>query len=142
MTADQSPTDHRGLAVLDLDECLRRVRQVPVGRIAFEHDGDLVVLPVNHAVDGVDIVFRTTWGSKLQHAQHAETVAFEADEFDPARRGGWSVLVTGQASVVYDEEEVDRLERLGVHSWAPVLDPVFWVRVRAHHVTGREIRPA
>jgi nitroimidazol reductase NimA-like FMN-containing flavoprotein (pyridoxamine 5'-phosphate oxidase superfamily) len=140
MNVHEFPTDHRGLAVLDLDECIRRLQQVVVGRIAFVHDGEPIVLPVNHGVDGNDIVFRTTWGSKLQQAQHAKVVAFEADEFDERLRRGWSVLVTGQASIVYDENEIDRLERLGVHSWAKVLDPVFWVRVTPRQVSGREIR--
>jgi nitroimidazol reductase NimA-like FMN-containing flavoprotein (pyridoxamine 5'-phosphate oxidase superfamily) len=140
MNLHEFPTDHRGLAVLDLDECMRRLRQVVVGRLVFMHDGEPVVLPVNHGVDGNDIVFRTTWGSKLQHAQHAELVAFEVDDFDERSRRGWSVLVTGTATVVYDETEIDRLERLGVHSWAKVLDPVFWVRIRPQQVTGREIR--
>jgi nitroimidazol reductase NimA-like FMN-containing flavoprotein (pyridoxamine 5'-phosphate oxidase superfamily) len=129
------------LAVLDLDECFERVRRVVVGRVAFVHDGEPVVLPVNHGLDGNDIVFRTTWGSKLQQAQHAHLVAFEADDFDAGVRRGWSVLVTGKATVVYDEEEIDRLERLGVHSWARVLDPVFWVRIRPQQVSGREILP-
>jgi nitroimidazol reductase NimA-like FMN-containing flavoprotein (pyridoxamine 5'-phosphate oxidase superfamily) len=140
MNLHEYPTDHRGLAVLDLDECMRRLRQVVVGRIVFVHDGEPVVLPVNHGVDGNDIVFRTTWGAKLQQAQHAHLVAFEVDDFDEQLRRGWSVLVTGKAEVVYDENEIDRLERLGVHSWAKVLDPVFWVRIRPQQVSGREIR--
>jgi nitroimidazol reductase NimA-like FMN-containing flavoprotein (pyridoxamine 5'-phosphate oxidase superfamily) len=140
MSVHDFPTDHRGLAVLDLDECLTRVRRVPVGRVVFFHDGEPVVLPVNHGLDGDDVVFRTTWGSKLQHAQHADLVAFEVDDFDVHEHSGWSVVIVGKATVVYDETEIDRLERLGVHSWAKPLDPVFWVRIRPQSVTGREIR--
>lgn len=39
------PTDHRGLRILGLDECLQRVAAAPMGRIAFGHDGELVVRP-------------------------------------------------------------------------------------------------
>jgi len=139
MDGHSTPTDHRGLTVLGLGECLDRIRGVRVGRLAFVHDGDLVVLPVNHGVDGQDVVFRTTWGSKLQHAQQAGLVAFEFDDFDEATGLGWSVLVSGVAETVYDDHEIARLEDLGVRSWAGALDPLFWVRVRAEQVTGREI---
>lgn len=141
MGAHDTSTDHRGLSVLDLDECLHRLRSVPVGRLAYMQDGEPLVLPVNHGVDGNDVVFRTTWGSKLQQAQHVKLVAYEADSFDEAGRTGWSVLVIGRASVVYDDAEIARLEALGVKSWAGALDPVFWVRIRPEQVTGREIRP-
>lgn len=139
MGAHETSTDHRGLDVLDLDECLARMSRVPVGRLVYMQDGEPVVLPVNHGVDGNDVVFRTTWGSKLQQAQHAKLVAFEVDEFDATTRTGWSVVIVGRASVVYDDQEVARLEKLGVTSWAGALDPVFWVRIRPEQVTGREI---
>ncbi len=139
MDAHGTPTDHRGLAVLGLSECLDRIRGAQVGRLAFVHEGELVVLPVNHGVDGQDVVFRTTWGSKLQHAQQAGLVAVEFDEFDAVDGLGWSVLVTGVATTVYDDHEIAGLESLGVRSWAGALDPLFWVRVRAEQVTGREI---
>jgi nitroimidazol reductase NimA-like FMN-containing flavoprotein (pyridoxamine 5'-phosphate oxidase superfamily) len=47
---------------------LERLQTAPVGRLAFVNAGEPVVFPVNQAVDGVDIVFRTLWGSKLQVA--------------------------------------------------------------------------
>lgn len=139
MSTHDTPTDHRGLDVLTLDECLARLRTVPVGRIGFVHEGDPVVLPVNHGVDGTDVVFRTTWGSKLEHARAADSVAFEADAFDESLHRGWSVLVTGTATMVYDDKEIERLEALGIRSWAGARDPVFWVRIRSHSVSGREI---
>ena len=47
--------------------------------------------------------------------------------------------MTGVAETVYDDHDIARLEGLGVRSWAGALDPLFWVRVRAEQVTGREI---
>ena len=62
------PTDHAGLEILPFDECLRLLASVPVGRVGFFADGEIVVLPVNHVVDGHDVVFRTAYGSKLSAA--------------------------------------------------------------------------
>jgi hypothetical protein len=56
------PTDHAGLEILPFDVCLRRLAAVPVGRVSFLAYGEIIVLPVNHAVDGQDPVFRTTRG--------------------------------------------------------------------------------
>ena len=57
-------------------------------------------------------VFRhTARGSKLSAAQDQDRVAFEADEYDPRTRSGWSVLVTGRAQAWYEDEEVELLAR-------------------------------
>ena len=56
------PTDHAGLEVLPSDTCLELLAAVPVGRIGFFAGGELVILPVNHLVDGQDVVFRTAAG--------------------------------------------------------------------------------
>lgn len=137
--AAQPDVDHAGLRVLGLDECLRRLRSTPVGRIALVADGDPVILPVNHGVDGSDVVFRTAPGSKLAAAQGSEPVAFEADGYETARRYGWSVVVKGIAEPVYDDVAIARYERLGVQPWADGVDRPTWVRVRAEEVSGREI---
>jgi CBS domain-containing protein len=134
-----APSDHAGLRVLGLEECLSRLRTTPLGRLAFVSDGDPVVLPVNHAVDGNDVVFRTAAGSKLFAAERATSVAYEVDGYDVGRRYGWSVLVRGVAEAVYEDEVIDRLETLGMDSWADAVERPVWVRVRSEEITGREI---
>ena len=62
------PTDHAGLEILPFDECLRLLASVPVGRVGFVVDGEVVVLPVNHVVDGQDVIFRPAYGSKVATA--------------------------------------------------------------------------
>ena len=136
----QHPTDHSGLEILPFDACLRLLASVPVGRVGFHADGEVVVLPVNHAVDGQDVVFRTARGSKLSAAEGQNPVAFEADDYNSQTRSGWSVLVTGRAQVVDEEAEVQRLSRLGLHPWATSVDRPFWIRIRPTAVTGREIQ--
>jgi CBS domain-containing protein/nitroimidazol reductase NimA-like FMN-containing flavoprotein (pyridoxamine 5'-phosphate oxidase superfamily) len=134
------PRDHRGSRVLGLEECLAHLQRASTGRLAFIHDGSPVILPVNHGVDDLDIVFRTTWGSKLHAAAQGHQVAFEVDRIDENRETGWSVLVVGTASVEYENSVTNRLDQLGVASWAGGTDEqMFWVRVHPHSITGREI---
>ncbi len=76
------PTDHAGLEILPFDRCLQLLTTVPVGRISFFSEGEIVVLPVNHVMDGQDPVFCTARGSKLSAAGGEDLVAFEADHYD------------------------------------------------------------
>src|SRR5499425_1507937 len=57
------PTDHAGLEILSFDRCLELLATVPIGRVSFLADGEIVVLPVNYLMDGTDPVFRTARGS-------------------------------------------------------------------------------
>ncbi len=131
------PIDHAGLETLPFDACLDLLASVPLGRLAFFTDGELVVLPVNHVMDGQDIVFRATQGSKLTAAEQQDVVAFEADHYDARTRNGWSVLVTGRATVVYDEADSRRLGDLGLEPWASGVPHPFWIRIRPTSVSGR-----
>jgi uncharacterized protein len=131
------PIDHAGLETLPFDTCLKLLGSVPLGRVGFYSDGEVVVLPVNHTLDGQDIVFRAAGGSKLTAAEQQQLVAFEADDYDEQTRAGWSVLVTGRAVMVYEEGETERLSRLGVEPWVTEVDHPYWVRIRPVSVTGR-----
>jgi uncharacterized protein len=131
------PTDHAGLETLPFDACLRLLASVPLGRVGFSADGEMAILPVNHVMDGQDVVFRTAHGSKLTAAQEQDLVAFEADDYDKQAHSGWSVLVTGRVAVVYEEAEIQRLSRLGLVPWNTAVERPFWIRIRATSVTGR-----
>lgn len=131
------PADRGGLEILPYDECLRLLSTVPVGRVSFFADGEIVVLPVNHVMDGQDPVFRTARGSKLSAAEGQNVVAFEADEYDERTRSGWSVLVNGRAHAIYEEAEIQRLSRLGLRLWVSAADRPFWIRIRPASITGR-----
>ena len=135
----ERPFDHAGLEILPFEACLRLLASVPIGRVSFVADGEVVILPVHHAMDGQDVVFRTARGSKLAAAGEQDLVAFEVDEYDRQTRSGWSVLVTGRTAAIYEEAEVQRLERLGLHPWGTAVARPFWVRIRPSSVTGRRI---
>src|SRR6478672_3540739 len=133
------PADHSGLEILPYDECLRLLGTVPVGRVSFFADGEIVVLPVNHVMDGQDPVFRTARGSKLSAAEGQNVVAFEADYYDERTRSGWSVLVNGRAHAIYEEAEIQRLDRLGLRPWVSAADRPFWIRIQPTSISGRRI---
>jgi uncharacterized protein len=133
------PTDRGGLAILPLDDCLRLLGSVPVGRVGFQADGEIAILPVNHIVDGQTVAFRTASGSKLSAAEGQNQVVFEADGYDARRREGWSVVIKGEAQMVYEDAEVDALNLRGLDSWADGADRPFWIRIRPESVTGRLI---
>ncbi|MFF6996259.1 pyridoxamine 5'-phosphate oxidase family protein [Streptomyces sp. NPDC008313] len=128
-----------GLRPMDRQECLRLLADVPVGRVVYTRQALPAVLPVNFALDAdASVLVRTSAGSDLVKAVDGFVVAFEADEFDTARRSGWSVVVTGQATVVTDPAEHERLLRSGPRSWMPIRDDVF-LRIESTVVTGREL---
>jgi nitroimidazol reductase NimA-like FMN-containing flavoprotein (pyridoxamine 5'-phosphate oxidase superfamily) len=129
--------DHAGLETLPLEVCLRLLESVPVGRVSFYTGGEVVTLPVNHVVDGQDVVFRTDRGSKLSAADRKDHVAFEADDYDLRTRTGWSVLLKGRAEVVHEDSEIQRLSHLGLYPWVTAVDRPFWIRIRPASVTGR-----
>ena len=132
------PTDHAGLEILPFDRCLELLAAVPVGRVSFLADGEIVVLPVNHVVDGQDPIFCTARGSKLSAAEGQNLVAFEADGYDERTKSGWSVLVNGRAQAVYEDAEIQRLSRLGLHPWVTTAERPFWIRIRPTAINGRQ----
>jgi nitroimidazol reductase NimA-like FMN-containing flavoprotein (pyridoxamine 5'-phosphate oxidase superfamily) len=131
-------TDHAGLEILHLGDCFRLLESVPVGRIGFLSRGEVAVLPVNFLVDGQDVVFRTGTGSKLCSLEVGHYVGFEADAYDSATRTGWSVVVNGLAEIVESDDEIARLDTLGLAPWGAAADQT-WIRIRPASITGRRI---
>ncbi|MFF3886270.1 pyridoxamine 5'-phosphate oxidase family protein [Streptomyces sp. NPDC001914] len=125
---------------LDRQECIRLLAKVPVGRVVYTRQALPAVLPVNFCLDTDDsVLLRTSSESELVRAIDRVVVAFEADEFDAETRSGWSVVVTGRATVVTDRAEQERLSQAGPASWMPLRSAVF-VRIESEMVTGRELR--
>lgn len=136
---DPVPVDHRGLSVLGLDDCLRRIASTPVGRIAFHSDGETVILPVNHVVADSLIAFRARWDSTLAAAVNHESIAFEVDDYDALEHIGWSVLVKGIAATEYDAATCRHFEGMLGVPWEGPTEEVFWVAIRPEEVSGREL---
>ncbi|MFE3857276.1 pyridoxamine 5'-phosphate oxidase family protein [Streptomyces griseorubiginosus] len=128
-----------GFRELDRQECLHLMARVPVGRVVHTRHALPAVLPVNFSLDdGGAVLLRTAAASELVRAVDGVVVAFETDEVDAAGWSGWSVVVTGRATVVTDPAEHGRLCRVGPRSWAPSPEEVF-VQIEPELVTGREL---
>ena len=130
--------DKSGLEVLTEGECFALLETAPIGRVVYSDRALPVIVPVNFAIDGVDVVIRTGRRSRLATHAAGHVIAFEIDEIDVVSRSGWSVVLTGYLQLVDDPAEVGRLERLGLRSWAPSAHDRY-LRLRPDLVTGRRI---
>jgi nitroimidazol reductase NimA-like FMN-containing flavoprotein (pyridoxamine 5'-phosphate oxidase superfamily) len=126
------------LEELGRDECLDLLAHGSyVGHIGFVHDGRPVILPVNYLFDGDGVVFRTRAGTQLSELDGAQ-VAFELDDNRPLVPSGWSVLAHGAVRRISDENEVDRLRRGPLRTWAWRSADV-WFRMSVDGISGRRI---
>lgn len=127
-----------GLEVLSREECLRLLGAHSLGRLAIVVGGRPVMFPVNYALDGSTIVFRTDEGTKLHGTVPEQEVAFEIDDVDRLYHTGWSVLAVGVGREVTDEADVARLGHLHLGLWSPG-PKSHWIRIHPHAITGRRI---
>lgn len=134
-------TDRVGMEVLDAAACreLLRTHALQVGRVAFAGaDGVPVALPMNFRLDGEDVVLRTGDGQLLAVTRGGGPMAFEVDHLDPAWGDGWSVLVQGVAVEITEVDELDRVRRLRLRTWAPG-HKSHWLRLPTERISGRRI---
>lgn len=133
-------SDDDGLEELSDGECLALLRTVPVGRVGVSVDALPVILPVNFAVAGREVLFRTIPGTKLKAAMARVVVAFEADRYDLSSGEAWSVLVQGVAEEISDPERIGEADRLVPRSWAFGEGADHLVRIPITVVSGRRLR--
>jgi uncharacterized protein len=112
---------------------------VPVGRIIYTRQAMPAVDLVNFALDHGDIIVRTDHSGTLAAATCGTVVAFQADSLDLSGQAGWSVTVIGQSHEVSDADEISRLERIGLNSWAPGEHGPF-LRISPGILNGRQLR--
>ena len=128
----------RALRTLSPAECFGLLEPGGVGRVGFAAADGIMMLPVNFAVTGKTIVFRTAPDTLL--AVYADgRVSFQADHLDEVLHEGWSVLVHGRAHTVTDEREVMQLEvRTRLEPWAAGPRDVY-VRIMPARISGRRL---
>src|SRR5215831_11407437 len=98
-----------GLEPIAEHECLHLLGLHRLGRVAMDVDGRPQVYPVNYALSGRVVAFRTAPGTKLANAPMSH-VAFEIDDYDSTTGVGWSVMVKGIAYEITDAIDQDSLE--------------------------------
>lgn len=107
MAGSELPTSYgagpRRTVRIERAEALRLLASAPFGRIVFTHDALPAVRPVNHLIGerGVVIICTRPFSGLMPSVfARSVIVGYQADQIDPVRRTGWSVLVTGPAQVI------------------------------------------
>lgn len=127
---------------LTVDECVELLSTGLVGRVAFQSPSGIQLIPVNYAMDGDAIVWRTSPYSQLGTHAPGHEVAFEVDDLDFEEKRAWSVVARGVAQIVDDPDEVAEIRR--------VEDPLPWaagqrhlyIRLQWNTIDGRRIGEA
>ena len=126
------------LQVLSDAECMDLLKEQVVGRVAWNEPEGPIVMPVNYAIEGSSIIFRTAIDTKLARQLHLGFASFQIDEHDDFTQSGWSVLVRGVLSCV-DTRATERDESK-VMPWAEG-ERHFLMRITPLIITGRRIIP-
>ena len=110
---------------------------VSLGRIVFTQHAMPAIRPVNHLGDDQAIIIRSHLGAAIAAhagAQDGVVVCYEADDLDPVRHTGWSVIATGMARMVRDPAAITRYQQL-LEPWvAGQMDYV--IAIRPQIITG------
>lgn len=125
--------------MLEPDGCWRLLRQVDVGRLAVIIDDRPEIFPVNYAVDGGSVVFRTAPGAKLTAVVSSPVVAFEVDGYDEDLHEAWSVVAKGRADIAHGFTQLLDTTSLPVFPWQASWKSQF-VRIAVDELTGRRFR--
>lgn len=128
-------TTSKGL--LDQRDCWRLLRTIEVGRLCYTEAAMPVIRAMPFVVDGPSVVVALSLAAVVPGTfTRPSVVAFEAGEWTPHERRGWSVQLVGQAKVVSDQESAV-LAQLGLTSWIDG-EPALYVRVSAAVLSGTQ----
>lgn len=129
-------SDHHGLELLEVEECLRLLRSKSVGRLGLSASSLPIVLPVRYVVDDDRILLATGRDTRMAAATRDTVVAFEVDDFDSDPATGWSVMVQGRASELAEGVDAPGAEALS--SWIGSA-PVRCVCIPMEFITGQRL---
>lgn len=118
---------------LSQQECWDMLASQEFGRLAFHLGPEVHLAPINYAVDGRTLLFRTAPGDKLVGVAMNYDVVFEIDDFDET--SARSVIVRGEARRL-DEDQQHRADDIGLYPWVPT-QKYEVVEIRPTEVTGR-----
>src|SRR5919107_5254274 len=104
--------------VLVQDQWWVALRANDFGRLAYRLGDEINLVPLNYAVDGDTLLFRTAEGSKLLGIVMHPDVVFEVDTYGEI--SAESVVVRGTARVL-EEDEAHRADTSRLRSWLPTL---------------------
>jgi hypothetical protein len=128
-----SPPTRDAFRRLGRAESLPLLAGAQVGRLIFTVGALPAVRVMNFALVDQHIVLRTAAGTTVARSVHDTIVAFEVDDLDVATSSGWSVTVTGRATLVTD------LELIGQYLMAPLVPWASGVRDQFVAITTEKV---
>lgn len=122
-------------------EAMHLLAGAAYGRVVSTRDAMPSVRPVNHLVEAGMIIIRAQLTVRVTSTVHERShivVAYQADDIDPVRRAGWSVVVTGLAHAVTNPDRIARYETM-LEPWTDGdMDVV--VEIEPSIITGIRLR--
>lgn len=122
-------------SVLSQEECWDLLKGQEFGRLAYILGERIQLVPVNYAVNGQTLVFRTAQGSKLAGVMSNAAVVFEIDQINDDAETAQSVVLHGVADVLPPDAE-GMVEQLGLRPWLDSVKPTL-VLITPDEITGR-----
>jgi transcriptional regulator with XRE-family HTH domain len=130
---------HAALEVLTKEECWGYIRPGGVGRFLYNADRGPVAIPVNYATLDDTVIFRTDDRTATAGAVGQPKVSFDVDHIDDMLSEGWSVLVSGTATILTHGDDLRAADALNIEPW-PGGERNTFVRLTSEEITGRRIR--
>ncbi len=127
------------LGTMEVEDCWARLRGEYTAVLAFCHEADVHVMPVNLCVRGEQVWFRAADGAKLRAARAGSRMAVSVSRHDDLDHGGWSVTARGPATVMADGPPDDGSP--AVRPWVLEARDGRWIRVVVDTITGRQLLP-
>ena len=118
---------------LSRDECWELLKTHEFGRLAFHLAGEVHITPINYAVDGSTLLFRTAEGNKLLGVVMNSDVAFEIDDYSEDE--AWSVILRGSARVL-EGQEAYRADNVPLRPWVPT-QKFNVIEIQVNEMSGR-----
>ena len=127
--------------IVDLtrEECVSLLSGGVFGRVGLSTPEGPEILPVNYAMNGNAIVFRTVpYGRIAENAADRE-ICFEVDQIDYDHHTGWSVLAVGKGKLVEDPDEVQLIREVwDPRPWATG-QRILYIKLEWRSISGRRI---
>lgn len=130
---------HAALEAVTVEQCRAHLAPGGIGRFLFVADRGPIAVPVNYAMLDADVVFRTDDRTAAAGAVSQRRVSFDVDHIDDVLGEGWSVLVSGTASILTRPDEISAAAELGIEPW-PGGHRETYIRLVPAEITGRQIR--
>lgn len=109
---------------LTFGECVDLLSAGLVGRLAWATSSGPRIVPLNYALHGQVLLFRTSAYSELATYGRGTEAAFEIDHLDYENQRGWSVVAYGRLQPADIDE---------VQDWRKMWDPRPWADGQRHY---------